>query len=133
MQGVGQDLKSFLAFSTGGFPADGTWHTATLTNAWGTPVYIRQTHIWMGMDMAAKADFAVTLTRNSDGSVIDYTNWDHYADPAGLHNMVRRFDPHYMLLAEGDSLRLEYAAKTVAPFPVLNADVVVRVWWTPLP
>lgn len=122
------DLKSFLAFSTGTFPADGVFRSATLRNTWGMPIYIQQTHIWMGMDKGGVADYAVTLIRESDGSVIDYTNWDHYTDPTGLHNMVRVFTPHYMLLAVGDSLRLEYGAKSYGG--PTNGGVAVRIWWT---
>lgn len=127
---MSQDLKSFVAFDTGAFPTDGVAHTALLTNTWGVPLYIRQTTLWLGMTIGGQGDFGVTMRRTSDGSCVDFVGWDHYADPAALHQHTRNFEPNYMLLAVGDSLHLEYTAYTA---PGKNAHVIARVWWSPEP
>jgi hypothetical protein len=124
-----QDLRSFLAFDTGAFPLDGANRVGEIENIWGVPIYIRQTHVWMGAGIGARGDFWMKLYRTSDGSVLEFTNWDHYGDPNCLSNMVKNFEPNYMLMAVGDKLHLDYGGYA----PGFNGQVVVRVWWTANP
>ena len=122
------DVRSFVAFDTGAVVADGWTHTATWPNNQGFPIYIRLSKIWMGMDMGGRGDFWAKLIRASDGSVIDFTNWDHYAEPTTVQHFLQQdFQPNYMLLAPGDSLILDYGSNASHSYHI---QVVVQIWWT---
>ncbi len=121
------DLKSFIAFDTQPFAADGANRTLTIVNGWGLPVYIRKAELWMGMSMSGKGDFWALCARTSDGAKVCGTNWDHYAEPTGPHRLWYNFSPDSIALVVGDALILSYGALAQAG---ILAHIVVYVWWT---
>jgi hypothetical protein len=128
-----QDLNVTLAFNTNPFLCTNPATNAVYWNNSGAPMYIRQVVAWMGMDLTGKSDYAVKIKRNSDQAILAFTNWDHYAEPTGLHNLTMNFEPNYMLLADGDALVLEYDCTLISGPATLHGHVVTRIWWTEQP
>ena len=89
------------------YVCNGTIHTSTWTNTTGGPLQLKAFDIFMGADGGNIADFAVTAYRASDGMLMCWTNWDHYADPtANTNQLVCNFEPDWYTLNAGDSLKL---------------------------
>jgi len=88
--------------------------------------------VWMGMDIRGKGDFWFRLTRESDGSILGLTNWDHYADPTGPHHIVYNYAPNWMDVHPKDVLTLKYGARRWNPlWPfVMRGHLAVTIWYT---
>lgn len=127
------DLKSAWVVDTNPFLCENQpSQQATWTNNTGGTIYIRQTVTFMGVDMGGKGDFFVMVERVSDGAVLQMTNWDHYAEPTGLHNLVDNYAPHYFALPPGDSLRVTYDC-TLPGQPSKHGHVITRILYTDSP
>lgn len=96
------------AFDTGVFVCTGVEARMYFENTTGAPIYIRSITSFLGMTGGAVADFFVRIWRESDHTVIQFTNWDHYKDPTALHNLVDNFAPDYVEIPAGDKVTLSY-------------------------
>lgn len=124
-------LNSFCPFDTGAFPADGTNRTAGIQNVWGVPIYIKKVEMWMGMSIGGRGDFWGLCLRQSDGTKLCGTNWDHYAEPTGFSRAWYDYSPDSIVLTHGDSLMLFYGATN--ELPDKNGQIVVYMWWSDQP
>lgn len=135
------DLKGIQILDTGPFPAQRFgWsppknHTFAWTNKTDKTLRIWQIQVWMGMDIMGKGDFWYRLTRESDGSILSMTNWDHYRDPTGLHMVHMDYAPNWFDLKPEDGLLLSCGARRWNPVwpPVMRAHVAVTIWVTNAP
>ena len=102
-------------FSLGvGHACDGQYHYG---DSWFNPttqtIYLKDVTLWIGMGFGSQADTDVVVWRQSDGLLIHYFGWDHYAQPTGPHQVWRSFAPDYIRLAPGDSIGIRYFCASV--------------------
>ncbi len=123
------ELKGQLVINTGPFTCTGdTPRMQNWTNKTASTLYIKQAQIWFGMDLGGRSDFAGTLYRLSDSSIILGTGWDHYSDPHTLHQYLVKFSPDYFTLEPGDTLQLQYFCTPITPG--VHGHEAVTIWYT---
>jgi hypothetical protein len=137
MEEVQMNLKSAHIIDTGPFPAQRFgWKPAiSTTRKWINligDIQIWKAQVWMGMDTGGRGDFWFRLFRESDGSSLGQTNWDHYSDPTGPHHIMYDYAPNWMDLKKDDIVVLEYGARRWNPIwpPIMRGHVSVVVWYT---
>ena len=129
------DMKGIQIIDTGPFPARFNRienHTFAWKNETGSTLRIWQADIWMGMDIMGKGDFWFRLIRESDGSLLSLTSWDHYQDPTGPHSVHMDYAPNWIDLIPNDRLILVCGARRWNPiWPIVQrGHVSVTIWVT---
>lgn len=114
--------------ATGPFVCDGQQHEANWVNESGRTLRVRQAEMWLGMYRGGVADFWVWLSAPGAGTM-GHTNWDHYADPTGLHNLRYVYAPDYVEILPGAAVTLGYGCDDVGESGAVG-DVAVTLWWS---
>jgi hypothetical protein len=134
---AGTNIKTKLAFDTTPFVCDGVNHisgqpgnVSHFVNTTGKPMFIKQMQMWFGMGMTGVGDFWSKVNRLSDGAYLGGTNWDHYAEPTGMHQLYYTYQPDHIYIAAGDGLAIEYGCLTPG---TINGHVVSYIWYTEHP
>jgi len=107
---AGHQLGTIFMGNAGSFSCTetGTTKTATYRNATGGNLYIGGWHIWVGETFNGVSDTAFSLIDLNNGTVLEETNWDHYANPtcATCNNDDKDLGWNYYTLVNGDSIEI---------------------------
>src|SRR5262249_43611403 len=108
-------LQAYQVINTGPFNCNTGVNTRNWTNTSGSAVLIKRAELWMGMTLNGQADFAGTVVRLSDNSILLTVGWDHYSNPTTLHQHSVKFSPDYFTINPGDTLQLQYFCNGFSP------------------
>lgn len=122
-----QGLYGEMVIGTGQFSCNGENLTAEWTNDTGRILKVRQAEMWLGMFQGSEADFWVWLSATGSGTM-GHTNWDHYDEPTGFHNLRYVYAPDYVQLKPGDVVTLRYGCNDIGQGGSVG-DVTVTLWW----
>lgn len=91
------------------FDPPSEWDSIGWQNTTGHPLYLREARVWVGADQHGIADINTQLVRASDGQLLVFMPFDHYAEPS--QPIIERvsFVPDYVTIAPGDGLILRQA------------------------
>lgn len=121
------------AFDTGKFSCGLSGQPSTeqrmyFENTTGGPIYIKSVTSFLGMSGGGVADMFVRIWRESDHTVFQFTNWDHYKDPTALHNLHDDFGENYIEIPAGDKITLSYSCTKFAA-PEVKGHVITRIMY----
>jgi hypothetical protein len=101
-------------------------HELLWTNE-GSPIKIKGSIIWIGMDKGSTGDTMAVLYRASTGDVVNSFAWDRYRNPDGIHQVTKDFGQDYITIGTGDSLSLQYFCNAGPKHS--NGHVQVWIWY----
>lgn len=107
------------------FAADGVVRTSTWPYQMAKKFLIKTARVWMGLDSSALGDLFAMVTRTSDGSVLNFCSFDHYAPFTGPHWCDVNF-PEGFALDPGESLRIQTSATLIQGGG--SAHTIIVIW-----
>ena len=126
---VGYAVRGMDIFNTGPFDCS-------------TPKQVRETEwvndlgdlriynavVWVGASGGTVADIGTIVY--SGESILFHQNWDHYAEPTGIHTDRLDLSPNYIKLKQGDAINMAYWCEIFDNELDSQAHIIVTVWYT---
>lgn len=128
---VSLSLGVFTCIPQNGAAVNNTAYTDWVNN--GAPIEVPSGWIWIGVAsppggltgswLGGMADISYLLQDISSGTILAWSNWDHYANPVGINDDVAPFNwqPNYVLVNTGDDVRFTMAC--AGPYAPDNVPV----------